>query len=588
LILASVFCRLRLLDAIPHTATYLGRYPQMREIKLFLIALALIVTINVYAQDTAKQAVLSSLAEAPTCVVQGKVVSAVTGEPLKSAIVQLIDRSHAEPPRAVTDSSGHFVIKGVPPGSYHFRASKVGYVEQAYKTDANGPAELLVLAAGQKLEKVLFRLNRAAVVIGRITDEAGEPVEGARILALVSRTKLGDWGYPGSVSQIVPLQFALTNDLGEYRLYNLPPGSYYLAVLDNARVGELSPRGLGWTIGLERETNHPPIYFPGVYKASEAQKVRVNAGQESRIDLSLRPTKMLTISGRVLGPTGKPEANISVNLSSEGGATEVTSSSWGSPTDADGNFKIKGVFPGSYTISADHRPLSAEDNRYWAEQRIEVAGENVSGLQLQLSGGLELSGKLTTVGGLKLDFQGIVVMLYAEGESTFLGEVSADVKKDGTFTLAQVRRGVKRLYLRGLTDGWYVRSAVFAGQNVLEDGLKLAEADAGHSLEITITSAVGRIEGVVLKGDAPVSGAMVKLLPDPANSHRRDLVRTEWADHDGYFVIDNLAPGGYRVQAVDVESDPENDDDDSPAGISVVLAERESKTVQLRLDKTHE
>jgi hypothetical protein len=87
----------------------------------------------------------------------------------------------------------------------------------------------------------------------------------------------------------------------------------------------------------------------------------------------------------------------------------------------------------------------------------------------------------------------------------------------------------------------------------------------------------------VLRGDDPVPGARVKLLPDPENRHRPDLLIDAWTNEDGHFVIKNLAPGSYRALAAPSERDYENDDDDFPASVSIVLSEKESKSVQLKL-----
>src|SRR5262245_52610051 len=137
--------------------------------KFLTIILGLSIGANVSAQD--KDTQNSAAGDHATCTVEGQVVSAATGEPLKAAQVVLIESSEGEHPEGLTDSRVHFFITGVPAGTYHFRASKLGYVEQAYHPDAAGPAALLKLAPGEKRDKVLFRLARAAVIVGRIIDE---------------------------------------------------------------------------------------------------------------------------------------------------------------------------------------------------------------------------------------------------------------------------------------------------------------------------------------------------------------------------------------------------------------------------------
>jgi hypothetical protein len=210
-----------------------------------------------------------------------------------------------------------------------------------------------------------------------------------------------------------------------------------------------------------------------------------------------------------------------------------------------------------------------------------------------LSSDLEISGKVTTVEGAKLDLQGVGVFfdgadVYLTGGARMLGGHRDDVNQDGTFHAAGLGQTTYRVRISGLPDDWYVRSAIFGSQNVLDNGLKLAGADADHSLEITISPGIAQINGVVLRDDYPVPGAKVQLLPDPANPFREDRSSAAWADDKGHFVVQNVVPGSYRVLAVDVENVVEEDELEFPASISVTLAEKESKTVNLQIDKRRE
>jgi hypothetical protein len=146
--------------------------------------------------------------------------------------------------------------------------------------------------------------------------------------------------------------------LGDYRVYNLPPGGYYVAASDaRVQLGLLGankpPRGLYLeTGGIEVASGDDPLlYYPGVAKPSEAQKIRVSAGQERRIDLSLRPVKMVTVSGRVVDANGNRAAQVDVHLKSKTYFPD-TRETQENLTDAQGNFEIKKVVPGSYRLKA--------------------------------------------------------------------------------------------------------------------------------------------------------------------------------------------------------------------------------------------
>lgn len=571
----------------------------MQSPKLLLISLALVITINLSAQDTAKQpAEEASAKKSRTCTVQGLVVAAATGIPLKSAWITLtavpikgttdtvtglqkliVASAFTE----VTDANGHFVITGVPGGEFELRGGKTGYVSQDYLPDG-GRANTIKIEAGEKVENVQFRLTRAAVIVGRITDESGEPASGVEVDVVTAGVRMGDWSLKD------PGRLTVTNDLGEYRIFGLTPGAYYLSATDSGFGDLMSAVKLEEARG-ERQRSHPPIYYPGVTSISNAQKIRVSAGQESRIDFALRMEKLVTVSGQVRGPDGKPAAQARVTLAPREPSPNLILSSLASvSTDAKGSFVFKEVLPSSYAVAATLSYVATNSNgnqEYWAEERID-AGANISGLILELSKPLTLSGRVSAVAGSKFDFHGLDITLEAEyGSSNPRG---AEIQKDGKFAIDEVRPSRHRLIVYPLPDGWYVRSAFFGKQNVLEDGLQLSHADTDQLLEITLSPGAAQVEGVVRQGDVPVHGALVRLFPERARYQARWFQEMSTdsgeTDADGHFTIKNVVPGQYRILAYRDET--EDDGFPPEEGAAITLVEKESRTVQLRLEKRQE
>jgi protocatechuate 3,4-dioxygenase beta subunit len=549
-------------------------------------------------------------ANTDSCSVEGTVVSAAGSEPLRGARVTL-SGAEAEPRSphnyaASTDREGHFLISNVAPGRYQFRAAKPGFIPQSYSPTGNGSSQtILELLGGQKLDKILFKLSRAAVILGRVTDENGEPVVGVQVEALASKFSGSVVSFVGSPllkGQWIPVKVATTNDLGEYRIYGLNPGGYYVAAIDSGmpELGEamgmasvaMAVAGSGSTgfasinssdsfFDSSAPKGHALVYYPGVIQREEAQKIRLSAGQETRVDFSLRSDKTVTVSGSVLDLKGKPAAQTAVLLGSQHLEAMLSSMRTAAVTDAQGKFEIKGVTPGSYLLSATS---TQELRTTWAEQPLEIAGEDVTGIQLQLSGGLKLSGKLLAGASADIDLTTIGVFLSAPGGFERSGW--SDVKKDGAFTFPDLRNTTYTLQVSNVPDGWYLSSASYGGDNVLENGLRLSEETGSHSLDITVKPGAGQVDGVVLKGDDPVPGAMVKLLPEHASPYRQDLPRAATTDQRGRFLIKNVVPGSYRIVAVAAKSDTDDDEDsgdDSASGTSLAVAEKESKTVQLKL-----
>jgi protocatechuate 3,4-dioxygenase beta subunit len=556
-----------------------------------------------------------------TCSIQGTVVAAGGGEALRGARLVLMPigggMQHAQSSSALTDGDGHFLINGVLPGRYNFQAAKSGYMPQGYRPDGSeGSETVLDLVAGQRLDKVQFKLRRAAVILGRITDENGEPAVGVQVEALVSTVRSDGLEPPAFRGQWFPIKVAVTNDLGEYRIYGLPPGNYYVAAVDSG-LGELAATMASVTAGIQMDfhggavgggvavlegpvgegvaglhfsgsdsSNHPAaVYYPGVTQRSQAQKVRVAAGQELRIDIALVTQKTVTVSGHVLDAGGKPAPQTMVLIRSQNLESLYSATRTMAASDAQGYFEIKGVVPGSYLASANG---ASEGKAISAEQPLEVGAEDVTGLRLQLSGGNEISGRIIVPAGSKLDLTEAQVYLSPiQGLQQF---GFAQIKEDGTFTAEDVHPGTYTLMVNGLPEGWYVSSAEFGGENVLERGLKFGEATAARSLNVTLRSGTGKVEGTVLKGNDPVTGAVVRLVPENPSQYRPGLARTAATDQRGHFVIAGVVPGSYRGNAA-VRDESDDDGDDSAAGddssTTIAVAEGESKTVQLKL-KTRE
>src|SRR5437016_3995878 len=85
------------------------------------------------------------------------------------------------------------------------------------------PGKPLEILDGQLVEKVDFSLPRGGIVTGRVIDEFGEPLPDA----MVSMQRYQNMG---GQRRLVPAgRTSMTNDVGEFRLYAIPPGQYFLS-----------------------------------------------------------------------------------------------------------------------------------------------------------------------------------------------------------------------------------------------------------------------------------------------------------------------------------------------------------------------
>ena len=133
-------------------------------------------------------------------------------------------RSCAKTAATTTDANGAYELKELVAGRYQLNASKGSFVQLQYgQARPFEPGKPLELANGQTVERVDFNLPRGGIIAGRILDEFGDPTSDVQVMAMryqyvQGRRQLGPAG-----------RIATTNDIGEYRLFALPPGQYFVS-----------------------------------------------------------------------------------------------------------------------------------------------------------------------------------------------------------------------------------------------------------------------------------------------------------------------------------------------------------------------
>jgi len=487
----------------------------------------------------------------PPCRVSGRVVSALDGAPLKSSRVALVQeetKSHPKVFAATTDSDGHFDIKNVIAGRYQFFAQHVGYVDQQYRAKGTGEGAVLALQPGQEITDVLFRLIRAGVITGRIVDENGEPMAKILVSALRQPTaeeEEDEGKHRSHKERLRPEARTITDDRGEYRLYGLKPGDYYISA--SMSGAEMYLRVMAGDVFLEQAlcSEYVPLYYPGVVAFDQAQPVAVRAGDEIAADFTMRRVPGVEVAGKVIGPDGKPAVNASITIeSSQGGA--------GLPDDLraqidKGEFSFKNVPPGSYVIIA----RQYDEGKTWqARQRIEVGERKVNSLVLALGKGITISGHISFVGpGSPPSANRIYVYLSPTEESVDSTGGFARVGKDGSFQVLDISDGSYAVRVGISEGGWYAKSIRFGADDVLEKGLQIEAGSSGAPLEIVMSSATAQLEGSVIEDDKAVVAAQVRLRPDPETPYNESRGREATTDQNGHFSITDLAPGKYRVTA---------------------------------------
>ena len=151
-------------------------------------------------------------------------------------------------PRAfstISEDDGRFSLRDLPPGAYTLSVQSARYGSALYgQRRAGGPGSTLTVNAGQRLTDIRISMLPAGAIAGRIIGRNGEPV----VRALVQAYQLS---YRDGKKVLAAKQSAVANDLGEYRLFSLPAGQYFVAAtLEDNRI-----YGPG-VVHLEGETAH--------------------------------------------------------------------------------------------------------------------------------------------------------------------------------------------------------------------------------------------------------------------------------------------------------------------------------------------
>jgi 5-hydroxyisourate hydrolase-like protein (transthyretin family) len=546
-----------------------------------LVLSILTATLPLFAQKPASAPNKPEEQVAASCTVSGRVVTAAEGSPLKSARVALVREHGGSSPRiyaAISDSDGHFTIKDVAPGRYDFLAVRTGYVDQPYQSNGTDRGAVLALQPGQHLADVLFRITMAAVITGHVNNEDGEAMARVRVTALRRPTEEETIEEELPTSQKLeptPVSSAQTDDRGEYRIFGLKPGEYYVKATDSSEPEMNMPVGQYQFIREFLGSDYAPVFYPGVPRLGQAQPVPLSAGAEVQVDFAMRQVKTVEISGHVISPGGTPASDVSINLEEAQG--EDYSSERYASTDTKGNFSLKGIPPGSYVLFAYQRVQG--EKPYSARQKLEVGNDNIDSVTLVLGGGMNFSGRLTIAGPGSVRRDRIFIRLIPVGEGTSWGN-AGDVKKDGTFEIADVKEGSYAVSIRGPEEGWYTKSVRLGADDVLANGLQVEKGSSGGTLEIVVSTGTALLEGSVSEDDKPAIGARVHLTVDPETPYNRMRSRTVSTDQNGHFSL-QIAPGKYQVVAKSRSLTGGGAATSDPRTVNV--SEHDRKTIQLTI-----
>jgi Polysaccharide lyase family 4, domain II len=386
--------------------------------------------------------------------------------------------------------------------------------------------------------------------------------------------------------QLMPFGGGSTNDLGEYRIFGLASGRYYLSA--TYRGGMMFEPTVDRSANQQPDQDYVPTYYPGTTDPSAAGALDVAAGvQVHGIDFRLSRTRTVRIHGRVVNASGPGRRQAMLSLTPRDrigffGMNRPLSS------DSSGAFEIRGVVPGSYNLVAS---INDGERSASVRQPVDVGSGDIDNLIVTIQPGMELTGQIRMEGETTANLSDLRVSLRTRDPNgvMFAPTPNGRVKEDGVFTLSNVSADHFNISLYGLPDGFYVKSIRAGDDDILATGLDLNRGAAGR-IDVVLSPSAGQIEGAVQnEKQQPAIGATVVMVPQ--EKERRDqqpYYKTVTADQYGRFTIKSVDPGDYRVFAwEDVESgaymDPEFVKPVESQGESITIREKSRESLQLKL-----
>ena len=203
--------------------------------------------------------------------------------------------------------------------------------------------------------------------------------------------------------------------------------------------------------------------------------------------------------------------------------------------------------PGSYFLLAY---WSEDGNKtYTARDPIDVGISDLEGVSLTITQGVEVRGRLRVEGNTELNLSDVQIFLRPPPDMPMGGAV-ARVRSDGSFVIQNVADGSYRVGVYGMSEDFFLKSGRAGDEDLLDAGLAISRGQSPGSLELVVSSAAGRVDGVVFgEQKQPFSGASVVLVPDPPYRSRTELYKTTTTDQTGGFTLRGIAQGEYKLFA---------------------------------------
>ena len=492
-------------------------------------------------------------AGAQTCSLRGTVVDRASGKAIAKARVFAAGSSAF---LRTSNERGDFCFENLDAGMYQVAAEKTGYL-RAWNNGKPGSVQ------GQPVNVAVVRsvtlrieMTARAILAGTVVDRNSEPIPDVEVEVFIRSKRDPD--------DETVLDTTQTDDRGRFRFANLPPGSYGLM----ATMAEDESNGTLRDAEGRLVTVRPvATYYPGVADSAGAKPIVLEVGRDVTdllLPLAEEAVAERTISGKIVPAT---EGSLQVSGRESRGRSE--SRTYG--ISMDGSFRVSGLPAGHYALAFSGSGLEARTD-------VDVTSGDVAGVVLAAhpvqSFNLQLIVRTEGGGAPFAPNQPMWIALAKDGHwAPIHGPLN-----DGSYEFRGLQPGVYSLTLPSSGhEGYFLKQVRFAGRAV-EREIDLRGGAPGP-VEVTFSSNVARLRGHVA-GTAKGLVHVVLFRDGPGDPA---WVGETTADQNGDFELKSLAPGKFRVVAIEDSDDWDDRAPDVKNGVVVELVEGEPKDIDVPL-----
>jgi hypothetical protein len=486
-----------------------------KPLSLFFCAVLLGHSVAVGQQGTVPGFSTSSATNDATRSISGRVVNAVTGQPIARALVQ------ASGIQAVlTDSEGKFELNKVPANlsAVYLQTTKPGFNSGPRSNYGNAGQQVSLDRMDGPLE---LRLYPEALLTGTVTAPSGDPLPMINVVAMRRFFEFGrSWSSVG---------LTVTDSHGNFRL-PLTPGDYVIQIPYAAK-----PQGMTEAL--------LPLRFPAEGSTIQSSVLHLGSGTEEHLDLhpETRPTH--TVRLRIESATEHAYPQIEARTGNGGSMDLISLASPETP----GEFRVE-LPSGSYTLTAS---INGPNGQEHAETAVTVADHDVSGVLLRFTPlsvvPVELVVDAASTDSAHSDtaipdVPQLGLMLENSDPGTLGGlQVFTASSERGQPPAFRLPPGTYQLRGQQLFNHWYVRSISRGTTNLLIQPLVLGPGGSSEPIQVVASNQTSGLKVSLKLNGRPVSGQVCLISTSPSATPLLKAPTTP----DGTLNWPYLPPGSY-------------------------------------------